>query len=271
VVLDTADQSSLSSGPNSDADSFCFNQEQLLSLMGGPQAELEDLLDGLTVWAHNRYGAEEIVKARDQFQLETGKIFPEDLVHLSRNAYFFDFFLFERSIDKEESMNGHLLASTPYEVFCSVLEMSHVPKLEIVERLRRLGDFRHSLFLIDRVHPQGLVVKDLISRQKILVSAKAQESFRALRRSQVIQGFLFHIGENFQLSPGIILHPPSASKILQRYIRLIEKEHIVGRIRLLTKLAYINVKYIRLKHVDPKITYKSEMAGFLSSLHASDA
>lgn len=269
-MLDAADQSSLSSVLNSEADSFSLNQEQLLSLMGGPQAELEDLLDGLTVWAHNRYGAEEIVKARDQFQLETGKIFPEDLVHLSRNAYFFDFFLFERSIEKERALNGHLLASTPYEVFCTALEINHFPKLEIVERLRRLGDFRHSLFLIERVYLQGLVLKDLISRQKIVVEAKNQESFRALKRSQVLQGFLFRIGDGFQLSPGIILHPPSACKILQRYIRLIQREHIVSRTKLLTKLAYINVKYIRLKHVDPKVTYKSELASFLSSLTGLD-
>jgi hypothetical protein len=265
-VLDTADQSSLSSFPSSDVDSLCLHQDHLLSLMGGTKAELEDLLDGLTIWAHDHYGVGEIVKAREQFQLETGKIFPDDLVHLSRNAYFFDVFIFERSIEKDRSMNGHLFAATPYEVFFTILEKNPHLKLEVVERLRRIGDFRHSLFSIDRVYPQGLVVKDLISEQKISVVAKAQESFRGLRRSQVIQGFLYRMGDGFQLSPGIILHPPSARKILKQYIRLIQRDHTVSRTKLLAKLAYINIKYIRLKHVDPKITYKSEIEGFLVSL-----
>lgn len=238
-------------------------------MMGGPHPELDDLLEGLSVWAHNVYGSDEIIRAREQFQFETGKVFPDDPMHLSRTAYFFDYFLFERPICHERSAQTLLLASTPYEVFCSTFDNSE-SDLESTQLLRGLSDFRHSLFLIDRVHSHTLVLKDIISNQKMVVSAKKSESFRALKASQIIQGFLYRLGQNYQLSPGIILHPQGVNKLLKKFVHSTQRDAYISRRAILAQLAYINMRHIRLKHVLPSLTYKSEIAAYLVTTKRRD-
>jgi hypothetical protein len=269
VVLETADKSCLTSIESRTFKSDDAEQDYLSSIMGRSTPDLDDLLEGLTVWAHNVYGSQEIIRAREQFQLETGKVFPDDPMHHSRTAYFFDYFLFERSISQDRVANTLLLASTPYEIFCSSLGDSETLS-EPVQRLKWLGDFRHSLFFIERSHSNCLVVKDIISKQKMIVSAKELESFRALKTSQIIQGFLFRFGQHYQLSPGIILHPPVVSKIIKRFVISTQKDVSLSRKSILGKLAYINIRHIRLKHVEPSLTYKSEIDAYLETIRRQD-
>ena len=112
---------------------------------------------------------------------------------------------------------------------------------------------------------QSLVVQDLISGEYLAISAKPGETFRALKRHQLIQGFLYRIGDTYQLSPGLILHPNGATKILRATIRLLKKHARFSRVAFLVKAAHVNMRYLRLQHVSPKITYKTEFEPYLSS------
>lgn len=265
MVLETASQSSMGFHSDHVVKTLSIEPSLVRSLMGGTIPELEEMLDGLTVWAHNTYGVDELVAAREIFHAQTGKVFPDDPMHLTRTAYFFDHFLFERPVRHGLPKEQHLLAATPYEIFCCALRATARPEPDLWGRLLGLSNYRHSLFSIERVAMQNLVVQDLASKERLAIIAKPGESFRALQKSQVIQGFVYRFGNAFQLSPGLILHPQGASKFLRKTIDLLRNEALFSRRVFLAKTAYVNMRHLRLKHVDPKVTYKTEFEAFAAA------
>ena len=264
-MLETASQRTVVNDPKSLGGLTTESTSPAWAMPSDNSAGLDDMLESITIWAHSIYGVENLVSARELFHFETGKVFPDDFMHQARTAYFFDCFLFERPIRRERITDGNLLAVTPFEVFCSSVKSSKTISKDLLDRFIDLGDFRHSVYLVERVSIQSLVVQDLISGEFLTISAKPGETFRAIKRLQLIQGFLYRIGDTYQLSPGLILHPNGATKILRATIRLVKKHARFSRTTFLVKAARVNMRYLRLQHVSPKITYKTEFEPYLST------
>jgi hypothetical protein len=223
---------------------------------------VDDLIEALIAWTHQAVGDAEIVAARDQFFVENGKVFHDDSVYDARMSYFFDLLLFERAL---AGGSARPLA-TPYEQFVKELDdratgtPGSVPDV-LLRRAKALGDFRHSLFQILKVDATTVVLQDLINEGKVTATARPGETFRGLEKKTLIQGFLFSLEPRGKgpaptyLSQGLILHPAKATRTVRRLLKTAKKSENFARKSFLAKLATLQVRHLRHRHVEPKTIY----------------
>lgn len=224
-----------------------------LASLESPQ--LDDLIESLIAWTHRVVGDSEIVAAREQFFVDNGKVFHDDSVYDTRMSHFFDGFLFERTLAGGSAKP----LATPYETFMERLlaRGDDVPS-DVRRRLGELSSFRHSLFEIGKVQEKSVVIQDLITPAKLTAVARTGETFRGLERKTVFQGFVFELDGKLHLSQGLILHPPKATKIVRRLLKLAQKSDNFTRRGFLCRMASYQVKHLRHRHVDPKALYQTE-------------
>lgn len=226
---------------------------------------VDDLIEALIAWTHQTVGDAEIVAARDQFFLENGKVFHDDSVYDARMSYFFDLLLFERALTGGSARP----LTTPYEQFVKELDDRAASPLSspggvpdvVLRRVKALGDFRHSLFQIQKIDTTSVVLQDLISDNKVTAIARPGETFRGLEKKTLIQGFLFSMEPRGKgpapthLSQGLILHPAKATRTIRRLLKTAKKSENFARKSFLAKLATLQVRHLRHRHVEPKTIY----------------
>ncbi len=204
---------------------------------------LDEILEHLIAWSSETFGLEALVAARENFHLRAGKVFHEDAFFGARVSYFFDHYVFERPALGST-------AATPFQIFLAQRGDA------LPEAVHRLAGFRHSVFQIKKVDAKQMVVVDLVTGQKSTVGAKGGENFIGLEKSNIFQGFLFPIGGLQQLSGGLVLHPQKVDDLLKKQLKLAKKtgEEEMGSVffRLLT----LQLRHLRMKHVDPRTFYK---------------
>lgn len=222
---------------------------------------VDDLVEAMLAWTNEMVGTDEIVVAKEQFYVDAGKVFHDDTVYDARTSYFFDHFLFERPLPAGKGAGASArMPSTPYELFQQMVraQEGELPQATI-QRVTELGDFRHSLYQITRLSERTLVVQDLVTPAKIPCVAKAGETFRGLEKGQMFQGFLFKLGGQTFLSQGLVLHPARAQRLVRAYLKKQQKSGDFSRRALLFKLAHVQIRYLRHRHVDPKTIYAAEL------------
>jgi len=223
---------------------------------------LDDLVEAVIAWTHLVMGESEIVEACGRFYADNGKVFPDDPFYDTRMSYFFDVFVFERPLASPRAAEYGLASATPYELFIAhVRDPARGVPPAVVERLARLGGFRHALFQIVKLQERTMVVQDLTrpERARHVVTARAGDTFRGLEKKAIFQGFLFPIGDVDQLSHGLVLHPQRANRIIRRFVRLGQKGENFSRRIALAKLANVQIRHLRHRHVDPKIIYQTDL------------
>jgi hypothetical protein len=251
VVLETANERRLTS----DGVSPTNEAEVVARLAKLDESQLDDLIENLIAWTHLVAGDTEIVAAREQFFADNGKVFHDDSVYDARMSYFFDLLLFERALPA----GGERQLMTPYERFLQVVEQrgSEISDA-VLRRLKVLGDFRHSVFQLLKVDPQTIVLQDLLNDTRVTVSARPGETFRGLERKTLIQGFVFMMGETNHLSHGLILHPAKTTRVVKKLLKQAQKSESFSRKTVLSRLASLQVRHLRHRHVDPKTIYQTE-------------
>lgn len=217
---------------------------------------VDNMIEVATLWATELLGQEEVIAAQECFYAQTGKVFYDDSFYDTRISYFIEHFLFERPI----SGLGRTYAVTgmiPYQLFIS----KALNDTTIDERTKviisSLAQARHSLFQVQKVRPSTMIIKDLLIPQKIQISAKSDESYRAFNTGTVFQGFIFRLPEACHLGSGLIIHPNRAKAIIRRYITAAKINGATPEYPLLCKLATLQLKQLRHQHVDAKIIYQS--------------
>lgn len=224
-------------------------------LAGLASPQVDDFVESLIAWTHRVVGDAEIVAARDQFYLEYGKVFHDDSVYDARMSYFFDGFLFERTL----SGGSAKPLATPYESFMErLLDRGDEVPADVRRRFGELASFRHSLFEIVKVQEKSVVIQDLIMPGKLTAVARAGETFRGLEKKTIFQGFVFQMDDKLHLSHGLVLHPPKATRVLRRLLKLAQKGENFARKTFLCKTASLQVRFLRHRHVDPKTLYLTE-------------
>lgn len=214
---------------------------------------LDDLLEFLIAWSQDAFGVDELVAARDDFWVQTGKAFTADPFYDARISYFFDYYLFERPQERDG------IRATPYQHYLLRLEQGLIaPQSEDVESaLRALADFRHGLFQILKVSDKSMLIEDLVAKKRFQIRPKANEIYTGLEKRNIFQGFVFPAGDIAHLSQGIVLHPNRVSSLVKRHLKLHKKAASSPVLSLLFKLGSLHIRHLRHKHVDPKTIYKA--------------
>lgn len=215
-------------------------------------ANLDDLLEFLISWSQDTFGVDDLVGARDEFWVQTGKAFTADPFYDARISYFFDHYLFERPIVLDD------LQATPYQHYLRRLDQGLVAPLpeDLESAVRALGAYRHSFFQILKVQDKSMTIEDLLEKRRLLIRSKGDEIFAGIEKKNIFQGFVFRNGEVAHLSQGFVLHPVRIAGLLKRHLKIHKKAKTTDQLPLLFKLASLHIRHLRHKHVDPKTIYK---------------
>jgi hypothetical protein len=229
------------------------------ALIGSDSPLLDDLLEGLVYWARHKFGADEFVRAREEYYEKAGKVFEEDSFFLTRMNYFIDFFLFERPLPKGKSVALELSDQTPFDVF-QRFGRTEVPSFSpsIAERLNDLGSFSHSIFLVSKIRDQEMFVTDLLNGERLIIRPKETETFKGFCKKDIFQSFIFNYDRKHRLGSGVIIHPAEARKTIRRYLKDAQKSPEYHRNKVLYRLARQHIRHLRHGHVDPRLIYAAD-------------
>ena len=211
-----------------------------LHVGGAFHTDVDTFLESLINWSIQQYGLDECIKAKEEFYRTTGKVFYDDAIYHSRMHYFLEYFLFERTLERSV---GEVFGPTPFEVYLQSQPSSII------------GGFTHSLFKVLKIHGQSMHLKDLFSDEKIRIQKREEELFKGISKNDVFQGFIFHLENRSVLSRGLIFHSHRTHRFLTKLIKDEKSRGIWQPNHLLARLARLQLKQTRLKHVDPKIVY----------------
>ena len=219
--------------------------------------DVDDLLEALIGWTHELVGTAEIVNASERFYLDYGKVFHDDSFYDMRTTYFFDHFIFERKLSVTSARAESVSGLTPCQLFMARAhsEGPALPK-EVSDTLEAIGNFRHSIFQIQRLSEKNMAIVDLLDSAKLVVQAKPRENFRGLEKKTIFQGFIFNLGNYYCLSSGLVLHPIKANRLIKKQIKLSLKNGTNHK-NILPQLANIQLRHLRHRHVHPKLIYQN--------------
>ncbi len=252
-LLTVADLGSLTHGDEARPVSF----RERFSTLKDKVGDVEELLEQLIGWTHDVVGTAEIVTAHERFHLENGKVFHDDPFYDARTTYFFDHFIFERKLAGHGARSDSYSGLTPCQLFLARAQKETPPlPIGVTEAIDSLSHFRHSVFQIQKISEKTMTLVDLIDSARISIQAKPREHFRGIEKKTIIQGFLFNLGLHHYLSSGLILHPLKANRLIKKLIKQnLKSGH--NRKQVLPLLAVLQLRYLRHKHVHPKLIYKN--------------
>lgn len=209
---------------------------------------LADLIDAIIYWIQVSYGVDEFVLAQTEFQRLTGKVFYDDSFYHQRMGYFLDYFIFERPFS-----GGLDPQAVKPSAFHSFLSSDYFISLKFQERLanrfNQLESFQHSLFQITKVAKGRMTIKNLFTKDKVVIFNEEEFFFRGFAKGWIIQGFLFHIGSVHILSQGMVLHPPQVLKLVKKMVGGWKKKNEQDHFPLLSQLARNNLAYLRHRNI----------------------
>ncbi len=250
MVLEATDQELLTSTRlvKGASTSAAAGRDPIAHLTSLKDATLDDLVETIITWSYEVLGEGEIVAATEKFHLDAGKVFHDDTFYDNRMSYFLDHFLFERQV------TGRGL--TPFLMFMDRFA-AELPA-DLKARLTALADHRHSLYRILKLQPTVMVIEDILQPSKLTVVARTGETFRGLEKKAMFQGFVFKDGPQgdvWQLSHGLILHPARAQRLIAKFLKLTKKAGDFVSTAWLWRLASLQIRHLRHRHVDPKLIY----------------
>ena len=230
---------------------------QQISTLAQSRASVDDLVELIIDWSHETTGTAEIVAASEQFHTDYGKVFHDDEFYNTRTTYFFDYFIFERKLRPIAMISETTNGLTPFQLFLGkALANSRCLPQSTLGMLETLAKFRHSLFQIQKVAAKTINVIDLLDSAKFTITAKTNETFRGLDKNIIFQAFVFSFDGRHHLSNGLILHPVKANRLIRRHIKLHTKANLGNSSSILAKLASLQIRHLRHRHVHPKLIYQ---------------
>ena len=203
------------------------------------RGSLDPLREEIIAWLVDLVGVEVIIQAKEEFFIQTGKVFHDDENYHRRMSYFLDYFIFVRSLPALSPPHN----LTPFELY----RQSHSQLL--------VQHFTHSLFKVQKIHSTGLMIQDLCSNEKLRIQKQSDELFDGVTKNDVFQGSIFKLENNLILSHGLIFHPARSHRLLAKMIKESKKQGTFIQFDFLARSARLQLKQSRLRHVDPRLVY----------------
>jgi hypothetical protein len=214
---------------------------------------IDAAIEKLTHWAEREFGSEELIAAREEFFAKFGKVFYDDSFFGSRMSYFINYYLFERSITKEGVKNispvRYYLDLNPERTDAASIQVIHELSLCI-----------HGIFQVLKVkNNQDAIFLNLLTQDKIPMRLPKNYRLFGLKKNQILQGFVFRTQTGYHPAAGIAYHPEGVFPILKKAIKAANKSADADHLEFLGRTASSQLKATRLKHVDPKTIYKTDL------------
>ena len=205
-------------------------------------------------------GNGEFVIGREEFFWKTGKVFVDDPFYEERTNYFLTHFFFARPLSSDPKVDMSYQMLTPLEglrLLCDKYATTEVTTL--ASRLAELEHYEHGIYQILKGGDTVITVRNLITDTKTSLSARPGTSFVGLRAKEIFQGFVAPYQGTLFLFPGIIIHPGTSTRTVKRYLKSARKRESFDLGSVLYRLASVQLKHCRHKHVTPKKIYDAEL------------
>lgn len=213
---------------------------ELSSVSGFELTDVEREIEAIIAWYSGSFGADEFVQYKETFFLTFGKVFPEDDFFNRRMSYFIDQFVFEHHLPLTLPT---IVYKTPFERYLELNVASH------------LATAQHSVFYVQKVQTQSMLLKDLITTERIRVDQAHNTSFEGIQKKDIFQGFIYDLHHKKALSRGLIFHPNNVHHLIRKDLRTSLKKNQFDKHQTLARLASQQLRHLRHLHVNPKIFY----------------
>lgn len=214
---------------------------------------IDAAIEHLTHWAVEEFGNDELVAARDDFFANFGKVFHDDRFFGSRMSYFTNYYVFERPVKLSDSKN-----SSPIRFY-----LDTNPERKSADEIAAVHNVSlciHGVFQVVKVKKDDAVFENIISKERIPVKLPNSYRMFGLSKNQILQGFVFRTPDGYHPAAGIFSHAEGVEKVIKKAIKKHQKETEFDHLQFLGRLAATQLKSVRMKHVDPKAIYKTELA-----------
>ena len=210
---------------------------------------IEECLEAVVAWVEQHTGKNYFLAPLEEFQARYGKVNSEDDFYQARMNYFLENCVLERP------MTAVAGGRAPLSFFIEKHSHYTTGEDENSSVWRAFCGFRHSVFQVVKAGANGIVVRDLMADKIIKIQSKAGETLQYLGAQSIFQGYIFGHHNQYVLSPGLILHPELANNEILMFIKQYRLNPRVQPQEITRLLAQINMKYMRMQHVNPKVIY----------------
>lgn len=217
------------------------------SVGGADISEVEHEIETIVSWYSGRFGSSDFVTFKELYFQNFGKVFPEDEYFNQRMSYFIDQFVFEFQMPALESQ---IEENTPFEQFL------------LVNPNTAFRSAKHSIFSVQRVQPQYLLIRDLLSKERHRIEIHHGASFAGIQKKDLFQGFLYELREGISLSRGLIFHPTNVHSLIKKELKNLLNNGNLNRLNLLARLAHQQLRHLRHLHVNARIFYNTKAKGY---------
>ena len=207
--------------------------------------DLETYLSNILQWAKTYFNEETFINAKKYFFRHNGKIFDDEIFYEQRMNFFIDYFLFQTPVVHEDN-----IALTPYHLYLTKISSPD-------ESFK----FVYSVFKI--IHRSDCLLKivDLINIKKYEIYPKKNQTFIALQKNNIFQGFIYHIKNKYYLSDGIFFHPSKSQKLILNLTKKIQsnKNSLTQIFSLLNHLSKAQMTILRQPHLSISKVYEYKL------------
>lgn len=148
--------------------------------------------------------------ALELYFFATGKINDEDSFYEARMAGFQEYFVFDYRLSQVFS------GSSVFETF--LYNAQRTFSLDELSSYEELRSFRSSLFQVEQVKKDTIVVSDLLSGRKFEVFSLAEYGFLGLDQKQIFEGRLFAFEGKYYFTGAFILHRNQVSLSIEKHV-----------------------------------------------------
>ncbi len=214
---------------------------------------IDAAIEKLAHWAEHEFGNEELISAREEFFTKFGKVFYDDAFFGLRMSYFINYYLFERPIAKEGVKNispvRYYLDLNPERTDAAAIQAIHELSLCI-----------HGIFQVLKIKSnEDAIFLNLLTQDKIPMRLPKNYRLFGLKKNQILQGYIFRTQTGYHPAAGIAYHPEGVLPLLKKAIKSAIKSPDADHLDFLGRTASTQLKATRLKHVDPKTIYKTDL------------
>jgi len=172
---------------------------------------LQEILEQLFEFTAKSIPDEQILAAKKNYQMETGTLYEDDKSYNSRMALFLEWYLFNNCAPKSSKTVLEVLLENNSEEF-------NTHQLKIYKDISKSTQ---SLFLIQKVHEDGVKAIDLFTDEIYLVQEK--DSRLIFKENDIFQGRIIYFQKYFHFTGNFCFHPKKSHKYIKYKIKLIAK------------------------------------------------